>query len=72
MASPNKASVSSFASVAAAANALPTKVPAPKSSPELDAELDEFFAANPGRLFGAYVTYSSSLSNLQDNIIEGI
>ncbi|GAQ93478.1 hypothetical protein KFL_015650010 [Klebsormidium nitens] len=46
----------------------------PASNPptEADSELDEFFAANPGRLYGAYVTYPSSFSKLQDNIIVGI
>jgi hypothetical protein len=39
---------------------------------EVDTELDEFFAANPGRLFGTYVSYPSSFSKLQDNIMVGI
>jgi hypothetical protein len=46
--------------------------PAPIPPIEVDCELDEFFAANSGRLFGTYVSYLSSFCKLQDNIIVGI
>jgi hypothetical protein len=53
---------------AVAASGPPAAIP----PTEVDIELDEFFAANPGRLFGTYVSYPSSFSKLQDNIIVGI
>jgi hypothetical protein len=56
------------------------KITATKASPSVqpdsplqtNEEFEAFLAATPGKVFSSYVTYSSSFSHLQEDIIEAI